>query len=51
MTGLIPGIATNSLAEGGSTSGGESSAPTKARRTTNATINIAKVHTQREISP
>ena len=51
MTGLIPGTATSSLAEGGEAVGGERSEVTNANIRTRATISMATEHTQSETSP
>ena len=51
MTGLSPGTATSSLAEGGAAVGGERTEVMKARRTRSPTINIETEHTHSETSP
>lgn len=51
IIGLIPGIATNSLAEGGLAVGGERRDDMKARIINSATINMQNKHTQRDASP
>jgi len=51
IIGLIPGIATSSLADGGSAEGGENIAEIKAIIIIKPTNSIEKTHTQREISP
>ena len=51
IMGLMPGIATNSLAEGGLAVGGERRDETKARIINSATINMQNKHSQRDASP
>jgi hypothetical protein len=51
MTGFIPGIATSSLADGGSVSGGEIIAVMNAKIITNPTTSIDTTQTHSETSP
>ena len=51
MTGLMPGTATSSLADGGLSVGGEISEVMKARRTTKPTTNMETEQTHSETSP
>ena len=51
ITGLRPGIATNSLAAGGGVCGGDNNDVMNAIIINNPTISMENIHTHRETSP